>query len=479
MKIGICNIYSWHPHLRYTAEIMSQLNKSGHTCVPFLCGGMQTPCYDKFINDSNLLNCLKCQIKQSYYLGALPEIGRRGSSKKGLNVGFESTVASIVRAYEKEHLNSGDAIRIRDNLKLSIDTFYSNFNRWLDLEKIDTCILFNGRFDLTAAALEALRQRNIMCITHERAWFGMGLNLNLNQSCMSLKKYHFEERSVKYSRKVKHSLARAILEPRFSKHRNSNEWRTFKGDIKAETHNFSSDKLNVLYLPSSPSEYMFERDWVSPFQDLTYNLKVLSEKFSKDNLIVKGHPIWSQNIKELKSNNIDDVCAELAKDYGFKYFRSNSNIDTNSMILHSDLIVTSGSSSALQAGFLGKPVLNLGNCEYSKSDFVVNISSEDELEKFSVEELETTPSEQISKTLDFTYSFSMEKMHFSDKTYLKTSAQPSFVKEEFFANMLDVNFLTSDYEPSFMLENNAYLQLINEGKRLKIKDFLGEEICNV
>ena len=465
--------------MQYAAEITSQLTKAGHKCVPFYCGGMQYDCYDRYVNGSGLVNCFKCQVKQRLHLGKSSRIPKMDTNYPVVKINSDSTVASIVRAYEFSNLDNQNAQIVRASIDSALTQFSTRFNKWLDQEKLDFCLLFNGRFDLTKMALEILKSRNIQCVTHERSWFGFGLNLNLNESCMSLKKFSRFTKSTGYSKLVTRSLARAIIEPRFHVGAHSNEWKTFKGSNTLANHVLSNDKLNVLFLPSSPSEYMKEPDWCSPFQDLGYTLRTLAEKFKGENLLVKGHPIWSQNIKKLKANDVDAFCEKLSIAYDFTYLKSDSGYETNDIIRRCDLVITAGSSSALQAGILGKPIINLGFCEYSHSDFVKNITSPNELDTILDLVIDSNPKSQEDKTLDFLYSFSMQKMHFSDKTYLASSSNPQFLDDLYFEQILCDDFLNKDYQPTFTETDEVYINRLERNERLGLHDFLHGSLCGV
>lgn len=470
MKVGFANIYSWDPHLAYSKKIFKDL--SGFVdCSYFFCGGMIGKCYDKIITNLRGLNCVKCQTKQMFVFGInnslVPNL-RQASDNYEFDV--SSTIASALRmdSYNKPK----EYEYLQKELLKSCNIIASKFRNWLHREKIQLLIIYNGRFDFTKVLMDVACSEGIPVITHERSWFGTGVNLNWNKNCLSLKKFQRFNKNHHFPENIRHALAKILIAPRFDVSIKSNEWRTFKRRMYRRMDHFSSSKKNIVYFPSSPSEFLYEKELINDFQSVEASIRLLKSRFESENLIVKAHPIWGQRIRSLPKTDIDIRIKLLCDQLGVRYIPSSLHIDANEMILLADLVVTSSSSTALQAGILGKGIINLGLCEYSHAGFVRNVFNKEDL--FSLDLEFFKDSEQVTKkTLDFIYSMSFEKMHFSDKMYMLSSRKLEYKPTTIFSpDMLTEKFVTDDYRPRFNFPHNFDPDDEAIIKKFSIQDFM-------
>ena len=98
--------------------------------------------------------------------------------------------------------------------------------------------------------------------------------------------------------------------------------------------------------------------WESEFQNVNMNVRILSDLFSRENLIYKRESYLGS--KDTISYNINSDLENFCRENEIQYISSMENIDVNKLIEDVDVVITSGSSSALQAGIKGKLVCNLG-----------------------------------------------------------------------------------------------------------------------
>ena len=225
-------------------------------------------------------------------------------------------------------------------------------------------------------------------------------------------------------------------------------------------------------MPSSPSEFLFESDWESEFQNVNMNVRILSDRFSRENLIIKGHPIWDQKIQSLRKPDINSDLENFCRKNEIQYISSMENIDVNKLIEDVDVVITSGSSSALQAGIKGKLVYNLGPCEYSWAGFVNNVTNFEDLRQLTLE-AHLSSAEIRKRTLLFIYAMSFEKMQFSDKLYLNNSRDLQCSSQRVISTEhLNKMFMTDDYRPSFRVPK-GYSSLNDDFRSdVSIQDFL-------
>lgn len=472
MKIGFGNIYSWDPHLAYTKKMIADLSKSTD-CAYFYCGGMFSNCYDKIITRLSGFNCIKCQAKQIAYFGfnksLVPNLFK-DNLDINIDIDIGSTVASALRMDSYDITN--EYLSLLEELKISCNRLANKFRLWLRDEKIDIMIVYNGRFDLTKVLMEVAEQENVPVITHERSWFGTGINLNWKANCLSPRKFRKFQHKHQVPAQIRHLLASILVSPRFDFSLKSNEWRTFKPNTGQKLNYFSEDKENIVYFPSSPSEFLYEKELMNDFQSVEQSIRLLRARFETENLIIKAHPIWGKNIRSIPVTDLEGRLKKLCRSLNVSYISSSQNISSNDLIEKADVVITSSSSAALQAGVLGKRVVNLGVCEYSYADFVQNVFTKEEL--FTTDfSCNKTSSEIIEETLDFVFSMSFEKMHFSDLMYLDTSRHLQCSSRRiFYPEMLNSDYLNEDYAPTFNVPRNIDFDDASLHKKFTIRDFL-------
>ena len=213
-----------------------------------------------------------------------------------------------------------------------------------------------------------------------------------------------------------------------------------------ETVNVISSKLNVLVLPSSPSEFIGEEDFESEFSNQIKSLDLIKEKFPNSKVMVKGHPIWNQKIYELDKTDIDKEFQVACNKNNFEYLLSSKQIDTNNLISQHEIIITFGSSAAVNAGVLGKKVILLGNAEYKYAKYIDNF---EKISDFLEAEIVFEDPQVIKKqTFDFVFDFAFQKMHFSDLIYLKRSHLPIFSKNLDISDIFSRSFDKENYSPT-------------------------------
>lgn len=453
MKIGFANIFSWRPHNKMARRFVSDCVAAGLDVSIFRCAPNSNGCYDKYVSPFGLVTCMKCKL-----LGLSAGGADYFSSKKKIHLSsdevrqyrkyLESTVSSIRRCASYGEINDPQSDHYFDVLAPNFHRITLQAEEWITNQKLDFVVLFNGRFDLTKAVMEACRRTKVEFVTHERTWFGPGLNLNWNNNCMSLDKY-VGYSNYEFSLRQKLAYAAPLFAPRIDLNRTSSEWRNYASSFKNKI-SISSSKTIILVLPSSPSEWLGEASRDSDFSDIFASLETIAKKYPNEEVIVKGHPIWRQRIKKLEIPSIEKKVKVKCQELGIRFIPSDDLVNVNDLIVQSDVIISFGSSAALHGGWFGKPVILLGKAEYQYAKFVTCYPTIKSFLSSEVSELNSNADKKKTDTLEFIFDFCFTKMHFTDKLNLARSSRANFCKTFDFSTILGKTFEQNSYRPTLL-----------------------------
>ena len=84
-------------------------------------------------------------------------------------------------------MTSDRLIEARQRLKKKYIDAYNSTLEFIRKNSLDSLIVFNGRIDMTRAAIEAAKIAGINFVTHERPYMGHGIQLNVNENCLGLR----------------------------------------------------------------------------------------------------------------------------------------------------------------------------------------------------------------------------------------------------------------------------------------------------
>ena len=200
MKIGFVNIVPWRGHDTHTKFLMECAKAAGLETHFISCNGGRSFCYQKLIN-KRLFECINCklrarQVRKHSDLDqriSITEKNEKNISKDKFNNPVISSVGSSLRLELDDWTETPN--ENEKGLLKGVQNDYNQLARKLknifSRENYSFLFIFNGRFHDTAAAVEAARELSISFATHERAWFGSGLQVNLNTDCLSNRYGHF------------------------------------------------------------------------------------------------------------------------------------------------------------------------------------------------------------------------------------------------------------------------------------------------
>jgi hypothetical protein len=292
----------------------------------------------------------------------------------------------VATALQVEHVSQTEELDfqlLQNELQEAAATAFLNAKRWIRDNELECVFVFNGRFDLTRAVVEACIAESVRFVSVERSWFGDGLQLLPNENCLGLRNFHdmsrhwanlplTYEQAAKASQLVTRRLNRTSV----------GEWKQYNVDTYAT---YDRQAIKYLFLPSSQHEWIGHQDrsfeWRHPVDGIEYLFERLGLPMSE--LVVRAHPGWAMNIKHYGPNRASDFYRAWAAKVGAQYLEPDCNIDTHGLMRISDIILVNGSSASMEAAWLGKPLFSLVPAAFTSSGISKNLFARADVEGLS------------------------------------------------------------------------------------------------
>lgn len=449
MKVGFCNIYSFRPHVQHLFYLSELLKNAGHEVFFLTCDASVDNCYVRSLKQtSKVKECSKCILGgvRSFPVSNITSLSKKvNETALSDDELYEITLSSsctLNRTESEEELNDEDVVNIGSSLYTSVQKTYSSALDWIKQNELDAVVCFNGRMELTRAVTSACETLGIPYVTHERTWFGDGIQLIPNANCLSLKALSdlVEEFDNKYLTLEQAQFAGQLIAQRFLQ-QNTLEWRVYNKDSEKTAWPIPVRGKKVLILPSSKNEFAGHKEWLTNWKDNTSALNDLFDAFeiSPDQVVVRFHPNWSENIGKVSGNRSRTHYEGWAEKKGIHYIDSHEKANTYDLIQEADIVVLNGGSSAVEAGALGKQVICLGPSTYHKAGFLRVFKSKEDM-YLPQARLDLNPDIVIRKTLRHVYLRAKRFPQFVD--YVKANTTTQY---EYFEGA-DANRLTSMME---------------------------------
>lgn len=410
MKIGLTNLFSFRPHVEHLEFLAQVLENEGHEVVFLTCDSAVETCYIRELRGrSRIRECAQCIVGgvRSYRSQGVTSIGKARSDlgQAELEMLALSSSATLTRTESELEWEEPDVREVRDRLADPISQVYHSARNWILQEGLEGVICFNGRMDLPRAVTYACEQLGIPYITHERTWFGDGIQLIPNGNCLSLSALgelvrEFDDKPLTTPQAA---YAGKLIGDRFLQ-RNSLEWRLYNKNPEPAPWPVKAPGMRVLVLPSSKNEFAGHDEWRTEWADNTEALDDFFEAFSIDpsQVVLRCHPNWAETIGSVEGNRSLNLYTQWAGRRGVHCIRSEQKANTYDLIQQADIVVLNGGSSAVEAGACGKQVVCLGPSTYQEAGFVHVFRSRAELDA-SDGELSLDPELVRRKTLRFLY----------------------------------------------------------------------------
>ena len=476
MNIGIINPFPFRPHNENLVFIVNYLKKLENVNLFFAeCDGSPKLCYNKKKKKKkrpNYITCFGCKTfgLKSYLNESFTQISVQNIENSPIVELNKELILSSLFTYNRSETPSEikEIFTDKDFIELNQETdkFRLASKKWIHDKKLNAVIGFSGRIDLCKAVRIACYESSINFISVEAPWFGKGLLLTPNESpsgVSQLIKIYNNFKSKPLTRDQINDVYLPILKR--LKRINKSEFKQFNKDhirVNWKDLNKKSTK-KILFLPSSRAELLgdvqFKKDaWDHPLDGLEYLMA--DNVIHKDDIIIRFHPIWDQEIFNKDGENIINYYKSFCIKNKIRYIGSNEKVDTNFLITQADLLIINGSSSFFEASLIGKPVLSLTKAFYDCSNIALNFHSKEDftsIVSFFNNEFKVDKKVIIKKTIRFLFAFKNRFTQFVDNVSCKSAFDVSYNYEKINDNIIHVcktgnliacdnSFATSEYE---------------------------------
>lgn len=475
MKVGFANIFSFRPHVEHLYYLSTLLKSSGHEVFFLTCDAGVSNCYPRALKGTGKLKeCTKCMLGgvRTYPVGSVTSISASTASALDTEILDRLALSSsctLNRTESEQEWGEPEVIAVRKSLYDPIASVHQSATRWIEKNHLDAVICFNGRMDLTRAVTYACEQAGIPFVTHERTWFGDGLQLIPNANCLSLKALgemvkEFDDKPLTAAQA---KLAGKLAGERFLQ-RNSLEWRLYNQNPEPAPWPLDAAGPRVLVLPSSKNEFAGHEEWQSGWEDNTQALDDLFEAFSisPEQVVVRCHPNWAENIGRVVGDRSLALYRNWTQKRGIYCISSEQKASTYDLIQQADIVVMNGGSSAVEAGVCGKQVICMGPSTYQDAGFVRVFRNRDELSRPAA--LVPLKADMvIRKTLRFLYLRSHRFAQYVDYVRAIETTRYAYFEgadPERLISMLKTGSMTAD-DPSYSADNVEEDKIVEALKR--------------
>jgi len=371
-------------HFGHEQEITDLLLEQGNQLYSISCNNVLTSCY--YNPSHNLVACAVCESRCNTFqrkgnsninyiklerfsinneITFEPELDKIIQLEyKGINIGrgVASSIISTSREYSLEAIpNINDIIKI--NIEMAINCIL-NFKKFIKEFNPSGVFLFNGRFAEVHAIVELCKSLELDVYTYESGGSKEKYIVKKNTTVHNISSFQEDmhelsraismDKIVKEGKKIFSDRIKGVQDQLY----NFNKFQE-KGLIP---NNFDDSKNNIALFNSSEDEMKVIKDWefnLYSFQNEAI-MKIIDFYKGDENvhIYLRCHPnlldVANTQTKELNSFKSDNLTI----------IGSEETIDTYSLIKACDKTVTFGSTVGIEATYLSKPSILLGNSFY-------------------------------------------------------------------------------------------------------------------
>lgn len=405
MRFGIASLFAFRPHVEHMAYLAELLRRGGHAISGFTCDAAVEHCYSRDLRGhSRLRQCPVCIAGgiRSYAIPDLWSIDARFQEPLEPNRLHRLTLSSVTTVHRTESasdLLSPEISAALRALERPMAAIYANAKRWILERQLDAVLFFNGRMDLTAGLRAACEDLQRPFITVERSWFGHGLTLVPNESCIALGEIgrlseEFRDRPLLPEQAA---YAGRIAADRF-RQRNEFEWRLYNADgIHVGWPNSARPGARVLILPGSRNEFEGHPDFTCGWNDYTLGMDaVLARlKLPPENCVVRCHPNWAEPIGRNTGWRSEQHWTSWAEQRGMTLIKSADRPNTYGLIGEADFVLVNGSSAGVEGGLRGRKLVCVGHATYERAGFGTLVNAPEDLPR--LDELSAHDAERTAR----------------------------------------------------------------------------------
>ena len=472
------NVVPWRPHGEHAAYIAELMSDNGWDVRAVVCGGGLASCYQKQIN-GRLFECSGCKLESLNKFGVFKKVDAITFSKdEEYSSECENwpVLASVGTAYRVELDSDLDNPELRTVIDITAKEYSAQVKAWreyINELKPNLVVIFNARFHDAAAVAKACSDLDVKYITHERTWFGLGLQINNNEDCVSLSGVDNVVRK-RASQPLSHEEIRRAFQLVASRlyGTNTGEWRNYGQSYDAassfEWPSYKAGK-KVLVVPSSRSEFIGHPDYRIDFDTTIDCLDYFVKRFNLDaeSIIIRSHPAWDVPIGRHEKSQSYDAYKRWAEKNGALFIEPKSSVSTYALMEIADFAIFNGGSAVVEAALLGCPSVLLSPSPYQNAGFVEDCSSREKIDSF---DFDFENNEVLfALALRYVYARAYDQPIFTTSVKGLSSKEYVYSRKgdeyEDILNLIDVTSNHSDFSiaPVSSLERQFYQQYISGG----------------
>ena len=392
MRIGILPFFGWMPHTLHLTFLAHALRELGHRVETLTCDARLDSCYNIEVRgaERRRRSCRVCRLSNAVVArqaDARAVFSRYGSreARDDAPPGRE-WIASSLRTLHRieDDAELGDLMRTDQARRLAraSEDVHASVSRWAGERALDFVFLFNGRVDISRAAIGALREKGIPFASVERALTGRGMLVLPGEDCLGLETLHPLVAGARdtFLTPAQAAGAGAFLRDRVMG-RTKTEWRNYQEGAVDADWPVASPERRVLILPSSRNEVLGTTGYAMVWGDPTEGYDAVLAAYGVDpgSVVVRGHPNWAQLIGVVPGDRIDRHYRDWATARGYHYIPAAQKHRTPDLIRPADAVLVSHSSAAFETVILGRPLIAIGGAHYSTAGFAHDASSPEAL----------------------------------------------------------------------------------------------------
>jgi len=412
MRVGVCTLFSFRPHVEHAAYASALLESAGHELYGLTCDAAVAHCYSRDLRGFGRLRACSTCVAGGLRTYPVPRVtGMDRSIRGSLDAATRhrltvSSVAVRIRTEPSTELKESEFLQAQQSLYEPIEIAYGNARRWIERSNLDAVLCFNGRMDLTAAVVTACEHAGVPYVTLERPWFGHGLHLVPNGNCLSLgtvgqfcDEYRNKPLTDSQSRLAGRMAAERFLQ------RNLLEWRVYNPESQRADWPGRGVGERVLILPSSRNEFEGHPDRMCPWPDYTWAMDRALDEIgaSGADCVLRCHPSWAEKVGRNTGWRCERHYREWGGRRGFTVIPSADKSSTYDLIDACDLVLVNGSSAGMEAALKGKRVVSVGRCAWERAGFSVQIHDEQSIRRLRQSSVHD-PQATVRAALRFMYT---------------------------------------------------------------------------
>lgn len=322
-------------------------------------------------------------------------------------------------------------------LALAALVTFESTKELIEEKQIQRAVIFNGRFAITRAMIRACQQAKIPFATHERgptlSRFGLWVNSlphDVEATRQQVIALHGEI-GIDEARIHSHRVYTNRRRGKFD------SWHSFTEMQKEGNDDELKEEMRyrIVVFTTSQTEFVsLQEGWKSSLfdsqQDALRELIAMTKAVRKDYLIwIRMHPNQAGNVREI--HEIESLATE-----NVRIILPQSDVDSYAIMLASDLVVTFGSTTGIEAAYWRRPSILLGPSPYGGLGSTYEPRNLDELRDMLSTDLEALPIEgarmygaylQVSG-LEFKYASEPSLGHAMFKKVSLTGTRDRYIK---------------------------------------------------